>query len=970
MKHFLSKINKTMFSSLNIVRQIQIIYFVSKINKSLIYSLFIIFISSFFSVLESQNLEVMSFNILYENAPPNNWNSERRNMVKDVILNEAPDLIGLQEVRQSQFSDLQSDLSANYEVIMPWNNTFFGNAIGYLKSRFTLVNSGQFAYSNTPDVINTAFGNDSRYASWAILTDNQTNRSIFIISTHFYSPSEDTDERYWSSQILMARIQELAYGLPIIAVGDFNMKEGQDAYNEIVGYHLNPLTDTYRSINPGSNPSIEGTVHSDVYGYPAPTNKSRIDYIFSSHMNILDSQIIHTHFNQKYPSDHFPIITSFNYGTVPTPDPNIINPGGIIGGKYFCFSFGTQTLSSASLASNGCSSSNIQYQWQSRGKDLCSETWEAWTNINGATNSSSSWSGDTRDVQFRRGAKRSDCGTWQYSNIITMDITTPITDPGEISGSVISCGTINPDETISISEASGGCGPLEYMWQSRDKDACDTTWPDWINYTTKNGLTFDPGNWNRDRQLRRAARRKGCSDWLYSNIVNIEIYDPNSSDPDCKCEGNIYAIDVRAKGTQGTEIIDLIVGSTIIDSWTLSTTYQDYTAYTDLGGPIKVELKNGEGSRDAQIDYIVVDSTNMWQAEDQAINTAAWSGSCGAGSYTEMMHCSGYIEFDTYKGDEYPITIRAKGKDGTENINLQVGETTIASWTLSTSYQDYSINTASRGTIRVDYDNDNGGVRDTQIEYIVVDNITYQAEDQEINTAAWSGSCGAGSYTEMMHCNGYIEFNAPEYPITIRAKGKDGTENINLKVGGTTIASWTLSTSYQDYTATTGLIGAIKVDYDNDNGTLRDAQVDYIVVDGTTWQAESQVTNTGVYQNNSCGGAFSEMIHCSGYIEFDSYQSAKSQNSKENSLNLDETKQDYDLTIFPNPTYDVVNIKVFELFEKETPISIYNISGNLVKRIFINDKINEINLSELESGIYFLRLNLNNTMVVKKIIKM
>ncbi len=41
---------------------------------------------------ESQNVNVMSFNILYDTAPPSNWNTERRTLVKDVIIQDNPDI--------------------------------------------------------------------------------------------------------------------------------------------------------------------------------------------------------------------------------------------------------------------------------------------------------------------------------------------------------------------------------------------------------------------------------------------------------------------------------------------------------------------------------------------------------------------------------------------------------------------------------------------------------------------------------------------------------------------------------------------------------------------------------------------------------------------------------------------------------------------------------------------------------------
>ena len=113
-------------------------------------------------------------------------------------------------------------------------------------------------------------------------------------------------------------------------------------------------------------------------------------------------------------------------------------------------------------------------------------------------------------------------------------------------------------------------------------------------------------------------------------------------------------------------------------------------------------------------------------------------------------------------------------------------------------------------------------------------------------------------------------------PLAVRARGTSGTESISLTVGGTTVASWTLSTGYQTYTATTtDASGALRVAFTND-ASGRDVQVDYLVVDGETRQAEAQAVNTGVWQDGACGGGngLSEWLHCNGYIDFGSADSS------------------------------------------------------------------------------------------------
>lgn len=109
-----------------------------------------------------------------------------------------------------------------------------------------------------------------------------------------------------------------------------------------------------------------------------------------------------------------------------------------------------------------------------------------------------------------------------------------------------------------------------------------------------------------------------------------------------------YPIRVRARGTSGQEVINLTVGGQIVGTWTLTTSYQDYSVTTSLGGGINVVFTNDAANRDVRVDYVSINNV-IHQAENQSNNTGAWNGSCGAGAYSEWLHCNGYIGFSAYK---------------------------------------------------------------------------------------------------------------------------------------------------------------------------------------------------------------------------------------------------------------------------------------------------------------------------------
>jgi len=48
----------------------------------------------------------------------------------------------------------------------------------------------------------------------------------------------------------------------------------------------------------------------------------------------------------------------------------------------------------------------------------------------------------------------------------------------------------------------------------------------------------------------------------------------------------------------------------------------------------------------------------------------------------------------------------------------------------------------------------------------------------------------------------------------------------------------------------------------------RTSRLTIFTVDGVPRQAEDQAINTGVWENEQCGGDFNEWMNCNGYIDF------------------------------------------------------------------------------------------------------
>jgi aryl-phospho-beta-D-glucosidase BglC (GH1 family) len=209
-----------------------------------------------------------------------------------------------------------------------------------------------------------------------------------------------------------------------------------------------------------------------------------------------------------------------------------------------------------------------------------------------------------------------------------------------------------------------------------------------------------------------------------------------------------------------------------------------------------------------------------------------------------------------------------------------------------------------------------------------------------------------GSFTASCNVTVAVVTN---YTIVVRALGSSGKETIQLKVGNTLVNSWTLKRSMVDYSATTNLSGEIKVEYTND-GSRKDARIDYIVVNGTTYQAEDQAVNTGVYQNNQCGGSYSEWLNCNGYIIFSSLKSAPV-------ANIDKGDSPNDLKIYPNPAIQ----GQFKVEAKEgSLLTIIDMEGRVVFRKLLEGPFTEIN-SDLCKGLYLLKIANSEYTIIRKL---
>ena len=71
--------------------------------------------------------------------------------------------------------------------------------------------------------------------------------------------------------------------------------------------------------------------------------------------------------------------------------------------------------------------------------------------------------------------------------------------------------------------------------------------------------------------------------------------------------------------------------------------------------------------------------------------------------------------------------------------------------------------------------------------------------------------------------------------------------------------------------------------------------------------------------------------------------------------------------MYPNPAHDILNIKLNNITNAN--VSIYDIQGKLVlNRSVLQEQNVQLNVSDLQSGLYFVKLNIGSQELVKKLV--
>jgi len=261
------------------------------------------------------SLRAMSFNIRLGVAKDgaNHWD-KRKDFVAQTIKNYNADVIGTQETWDFQARFLAEKLPDYTYVGRSRQNDRNGEQCGILfrSSRFDKLIEGHFWLSETPDQPGSKSWDSSlpRMVTWLKLWDRTTQHSFYVLNTHF--DHRGPIARTQSAKQIREFINGLPEDAPVIVTGDFNAAQGSNPYNALFAKlddQESPVVDSFRLAHPEPG-KREGTFN----GFKGADTGARIDWIAVTRtFEIKAAEIDRSSFDEKYPSDHFPVVAEVEF---------------------------------------------------------------------------------------------------------------------------------------------------------------------------------------------------------------------------------------------------------------------------------------------------------------------------------------------------------------------------------------------------------------------------------------------------------------------------------------------------------------------------------------------------------------------------------------------------------------------------------------------------------------------------------
>ena len=265
---------------------------------------------------DNNEYKIISYNVRFSSAPEtdgdNRWELRRDASIK-MVAAQKPLAMGLQEACPDQIDFLDQNLTGYKHIGVGRDD---GNragemmAIYYDTTRLTLLNSGTFWLSDTPDKVSIGWDAAcNRTCTWGHFKVNDTGFEFLYFNTHL--DHLGSLARKNSIKLIVDKMTELnPDNVPVFLSGDFNSTTDDPIFDPLKA----SLKDA-REVSAISDKNITYNGFGKVIDNPDTRKEWVIDHIFFSGVNPVAFRVLNGNFGVPFISDHYPIAFTFRAQT-------------------------------------------------------------------------------------------------------------------------------------------------------------------------------------------------------------------------------------------------------------------------------------------------------------------------------------------------------------------------------------------------------------------------------------------------------------------------------------------------------------------------------------------------------------------------------------------------------------------------------------------------------------------------------
>lgn len=252
---------------------------------------------------------IMSFNVRTSDTDEENpfdlWQN-RRDACCAMINNVRPVMMGVQECTKVQRDYIKSRCR-DYDVVGRSSDNdpnASQNAVFYLRDSVSVLESGMFWLTETPEVLSKLPGaNHYRAATWIKTLHISSGEVFYIINTHLSSTKDQIAVRDKQISVILDYVKKKFEDYPVVMTGDWNQGDDHQMFNQVY--------QTFKNARYAAVVSDKGTTWNGFDG----SSTGKLDHIFYRGFASCSKFGVERRAwaGHAYISDHYPIYAILNF---------------------------------------------------------------------------------------------------------------------------------------------------------------------------------------------------------------------------------------------------------------------------------------------------------------------------------------------------------------------------------------------------------------------------------------------------------------------------------------------------------------------------------------------------------------------------------------------------------------------------------------------------------------------------------